>query len=80
MRFDGSMIRKQTVKSKLKKTLILLKLLHFKIDFWYGEGGEGAATTLRMYFTLLENNVTILKITNKEIELKIRIISWVCSS
>ena len=45
MRFDGSMIRKQTVKSKLKKKLILLKLLHFKIDFWWGGGGGGAETT-----------------------------------
>ena len=35
------------------KTWILLKLLNFKIDIF------GAETTLRLDFTVLENNVTI---------------------
>ena len=54
MRFEGSMIRKQAAKSELKNVDIT-QPFSFKIDF------VGAETTLRMYFTVLENNVTIHK-------------------
>ena len=72
LHFEGSVIWKPAAKSELK-TWILLKLLNFKIDFFWHKD-------YCMYIFYSFRECHYLKRTKIEIKLKIRIIHCVCCS